>query len=175
LRNGSETPWDLTYMKIKLAGEEYTFTAEQQIDSRQVDLLTDSDKPAATTSTMTEDKLEAKPPLPKAQVNQPAAAAVSSARKMDLTNYEIQIKTANDFGTGTDDIVRITLMGTSGDLANVQLKDSATNENPFERGQLDRFFFNDLDDVGNVCHYFSSIFEICDHIYFHKICFHSII
>jgi hypothetical protein len=149
LRHGSEAPWDMSYMKIRVAGEEYTFTANQAINSRGVDLLPDSGDNQVALTSASEGKLDTKPPLPKA-TQQNAQSAVSSARKMDLTNYEVQIKTADDMGAGTDDSVYITLFGTSGDLASILLNESATNKNPFERGQLDRFFLNDVDDVGNV-------------------------
>jgi hypothetical protein len=142
LRHESESSWNLSYIKIRAVGEEYTFTTDQRIDEgRSVDLLP-GDVPKAESGKNTETKPVAV--VPKAQTSQ------APAHKQDVTNYEIQVKTASELGAGTEAAIRLVLFGTNGDLANIQLKESETNENPFERGQLDRFFFNDMDDVGIV-------------------------
>ncbi|HYD99621.1 MAG TPA: LamG-like jellyroll fold domain-containing protein [Alphaproteobacteria bacterium] len=57
----------------------------------------------------------------------------------DLIDYVINIRTADAIAAGTDDTVRVALIGTTGSTVYVELKDSQTHSDPFERGQTDRF------------------------------------
>ena len=65
------------------------------------------------------------------------------------TNYEIQIKTAADSPTNAvDGIVLVTMFGTKAEIVDLFVRNSETNVKDFERGKLDRFFFENLKNIG---------------------------
>jgi hypothetical protein len=66
------------------------------------------------------------------------------------TNYVISVTTGDFVAAGTDDKVEISLVGTSGAATDyVELKNSETHWDPFERGNTDRFTVA-LPNVGTI-------------------------
>jgi hypothetical protein len=59
------------------------------------------------------------------------------------TNYDLEVLTSSEIGSGTDALVTLNMYGTNGEILNVKLIKSLTNKNPFERDQLDKFTFKD--------------------------------
>lgn len=57
--------------------------------------------------------------------------------------------TANKLGAGTDSAVSIIIYGDKGETEKIQLKESTTNKNPFEKGKTDKFVLNAL-NVGDI-------------------------
>ncbi|CAF1086227.1 unnamed protein product, partial [Brachionus calyciflorus] len=53
--------------------------------------------------------------------------------------YTIKVLTGNKLGAGTDANVYINVYGEKGETGKVQLENSTTNNNPFEKGKLDVF------------------------------------
>ena len=51
------------------------------------------------------------------------------------TNYDLEVLTSSEIGSGTDALVTLNMYG--------KLIKSLTNKNPFERDQLDKFTFKD--------------------------------
>ena len=64
--------------------------------------------------------------------------------------YFIEVKTADELSSGTDANVFISIYGEETDELHVQLKDSRTNKNLFEKGNCD-VFEPTLKNVGKVC------------------------
>ena len=54
---------------------------------------------------------------------------------MLLADYEVSAVTANKLGAGTDANVFVILYGDKGKSEKMQLKESKTNSNPFEKGK----------------------------------------
>lgn len=80
--------------------------------------------------------------------DRPPAAAASPPRPMmraaagtpsPAVTYKIFIETASSVFAGTDDAVRIQLQGSFGVTNQVELSQSQTHDDPFERGQTDVF------------------------------------
>ena len=65
------------------------------------------------------------------------------------TTYNIQIKTGDVRGAGTDANVFIKILGTKDNTGAVQLTTSENHTNKFEQGHIDMFKF-DAADVGEV-------------------------
>jgi hypothetical protein len=65
-------------------------------------------------------------------------------------DYEIQVKTSNDFQTGTDDTVLVSLYGTMSELLDIPLKQPENNLRAFEKDKLDRFFFDQMKNIGTL-------------------------
>ncbi len=63
--------------------------------------------------------------------------------------YEVDIKTGDDIGSGTDSNVFLSIFGDKGDLQKVHLHTAKNNKNKFEKGGLDKFDL-ELKDVGKV-------------------------
>jgi hypothetical protein len=67
----------------------------------------------------------------------------------EYINYQVTVVTGDFLGAGTDDKVEIALVGDRATTDYVELKQSETHRDPFERGQTDRFSVT-LRNVGNV-------------------------
>jgi hypothetical protein len=68
-----------------------------------------------------------------------------------LKKYEIHVKTSNESGAGTDANVLMNVYGSSGELTNIELKESIeSGKNIFETDNLDKFILHKK-DVGKVC------------------------
>ncbi|BAU27761.1 ricin-type beta-trefoil lectin protein [Aneurinibacillus soli] len=65
------------------------------------------------------------------------------------TRFIIKIHTSDEWFAGTDDLVEISLKGTSKSTALIKLERSETHSNPFERGQTDQFTI-EVEDVGEL-------------------------
>jgi len=65
-------------------------------------------------------------------------------------SYRVEVKTADDPGSGTDANVSITLIGSKGNLEDQPLKKSSTNEDPFENSHLDVFTIKSTTNIGNI-------------------------
>jgi len=75
-----------------------------------------------------------------------------SSVENNLNRYEVQVKTADDTGAGTDANVFVTIKGSSGELSNIELKNHTINKKKkefFEQNQLDKFVLL-MKDVGKV-------------------------
>jgi len=59
----------------------------------------------------------------------------------DNKTYDIEVKTANISGSGTDAKISISLFGTEDELLNIPLLTSLNNKDPFETNALDVFSF----------------------------------
>ena len=66
------------------------------------------------------------------------------------TNYKISVKTSDVRGAGTDANIYVVLFGVNGDSGELHLKDSETNKNPFENGQVDVFTIRDILSLGEL-------------------------
>lgn len=87
-----------------------------------------------------------------AGAGQPAQARsleVTQAAMASTVDYQIYVYTGNDWVGGTDDKVEIALVGQSQTSAFVELKNSLTHSNPFERGQMDKFVVT-LPNMGTI-------------------------
>ncbi|RNA02032.1 tetratricopeptide repeat 25 [Brachionus plicatilis] len=67
----------------------------------------------------------------------------------NLTLYRIEIRTADDMSSGTDAQVFMDVVGTNGNLSDIELKDPVNSESLFERDALNKFEIK-LKDVGKV-------------------------
>ncbi|CAF0768261.1 unnamed protein product, partial [Didymodactylos carnosus] len=65
------------------------------------------------------------------------------------TSYHVSIKTGDKTQAGTDADVYLKIFGTKGDSDVVQLKNSETNKNKFERNKIDKFIL-ELSDLGKI-------------------------
>jgi lipoxygenase homology domain-containing protein 1 len=66
-----------------------------------------------------------------------------------LKKYDIEVRTGDDTGSGTDANVFLSVFGNKGELKDIKLEKPLNNKNPFEAGSLDKFSLN-LKDVGKV-------------------------
>lgn len=66
--------------------------------------------------------------------------------------YKIEIKTADDLSSGTDAKVFMDIIGTNGELLDIELKDPINDESLFERDSLNKFELN-LKSVGKVIYF----------------------
>ncbi|OAF63637.1 hypothetical protein A3Q56_08658 [Intoshia linei] len=70
-------------------------------------------------------------------------------RKNILTTYLIKVATGNVWGAGTDANIHIVLYGTKDDSGIINLKNSETHKNKFERGTIDKFSV-ELYEIGSI-------------------------
>ena len=66
-----------------------------------------------------------------------------------MMSYNINIKTGDARGSGTDANVHVCLYGTKSDTGNIALKSSKTHTNKFESGQNDEFTIETA-DIGDL-------------------------
>jgi hypothetical protein len=63
--------------------------------------------------------------------------------------YEVEVKTADEMGAGTDSNVYLSIHGEKGDNPKVPLLTSKGGKNKFEKNSLDKFDL-ELKDIGKV-------------------------
>ena len=74
---------------------------------------------------------------------------VMHPRLRERSEYKVKVQTGDDFGSGTDANVFLTVLGDWGKSPELSLKNSVTNDNPFEKGHIDMFSFN-MSSLGNI-------------------------
>lgn len=62
--------------------------------------------------------------------------------------YRVEVKTSDDYGSGTDASVYISIIGDNASVLNHPLKKSSSNQDQFEQGQLDVFWINSKTHIG---------------------------
>lgn len=73
----------------------------------------------------------------------------TATQHLDKTTYNIQIKTGDVFGAGTDADVHLKIFGEKGDSDKITLRTSDNTKNKFERNQTDKFTY-EFDDLGKI-------------------------
>jgi hypothetical protein len=88
-------PWDLSYIRILVNNDQnYTFTLKQELENDELDLEPDSDQISRNSEAKSMSSNASKSLNNNNNNN-------NNNKKEDLTDYEIQIKTAEDMASGT--------------------------------------------------------------------------
>lgn len=70
--------------------------------------------------------------------------------QFSATSYQINVKTADVRGAGTDANVFCNIIGEFGETGEIPLEHSESNKNKFERGQMDVFIIENVPNLGQL-------------------------
>ncbi len=82
----------------------------------------------------------------------PDAAVAPPPKPPTLENgvkYEVEVRTADELGAGTDANVYLSIHGEKGEQSRIVLQTNKSGKNKFEKGSVDNFDL-ELQDVGKV-------------------------
>ena len=118
---GSGASWKVEYVWIIVERDIYRFNANRWIDGNRLDLT-----PSSIITRDNRGNL-----IHSFWINPLIIKHVF----LLLADYEVSAVTANKLGAGTDANVFVILYGDKGKSEKMQLKESKTNSNPFEKGK----------------------------------------
>ena len=146
--------WKLEYVQITIEKEVYRFEINKWLENPKTRIDVDyvkeekaSVEPKKEETPITqqqqptkeEKKSSVAPTAAPKDSSQSKSPALKEPAQAKQATYEIEIKTADDLSAGTDANVFLTIFGSEGSFGDVQLKDTESNKNAFETGNLDRF------------------------------------
>jgi hypothetical protein len=89
-------------------------------------------------------------PAPGARVTQAGRGTVAARSSRKFHVFRVRVSTGDAAGAGTDSKVFLTLLGTAGHSAEMELLDSLAGDDKFERGNTDEFAVRISNEVGDI-------------------------